>query len=73
MTIYVVKDEITGYRRKEVVFDVGDFIVILIIIAFKNNDDLINNFSKLDGLGIVSPVLQVSKDTNPRYESMTEA
>jgi len=71
--MFVVGTEGEEYRRKEIVFDAGDVIVMFIIIAFKNSDDMLNNFSKLDDLAMVAPTLQAPTKSKPvRFLSLSE-
>jgi len=69
----VVDSGSEAYRRKEVIFDAGDVIVMFIIIVFKNSDDMLNNFSKLDDLAMVAPTLQAPTESKPvRFLSLSE-
>ena len=50
--------DVLNTRYNNIIMDTYKTLLALIIIAFKNNDDMVGNFSKLDDLSLVSSILQ---------------
>jgi len=49
--------DFSAIRSAKILDDSFELLIVVIIVAFKNNDDIISTFSKLDEYAPVSPLL----------------